>query len=275
MESLTEEQKVRILQNKKRALEIQSNLKQTNASELGNANVLINVSEIKQRPLVCLQVVSSQKFQDNNDFDLCLNLSNSHSLGENLSTVCTNTLQSENEIFMFTSFNEQCCKSCQIRLRPEFETICKSTVSSEYLLPEVYFILSLSHYSNSVSLFKNAHICFKGTIKTMMCYEKVNPKNPSWRPMNMYLRKHAIVKAIEKFGSLNQLENEKQRRGDVKLIKDLETVSSVFSCKQNQVHELNAEDNGSIISPHKRSKPGSKTKSVFRGLADKVLSMKK
>ena len=112
----------------------------------------------------------------------------------------------------------------------------------------------------------------------MKYYEKVNPKNPSWRPMNMYLRKHAKLKAIEKFGSLDQLEIEKQRRGDVKLIKDLESVSTIFNSKQNREHD-NSGDSDNILSSHthkkNKSSSTSRTKSVFRGLADKVLSMKK
>ena len=141
MESLTEEQKERILKNKTAALEIQNRLKESKSisnDDLVCTSAAINlVDDTKKEVLKCLQMVLCQDFNRNDDNEARLHLTDSLSTTNASFRVCANLLQSENEILLYTSFNEQCCKYCQMRLRPDFETICKATVSSEYLLPEV------------------------------------------------------------------------------------------------------------------------------------------
>ena len=143
MESLAEETKERILKNRRAALEIQNNLKSTLSNSYTNkeslcANTAVGiVNDPKKEVLQCLQMVSCQDYKGKDDTEADLHLSNSFSTSKTSLRVCANLLQTESEIVIHTSFNEQCCKSCQIRLRPDFETICKATVSSEYLLPEV------------------------------------------------------------------------------------------------------------------------------------------
>ena len=256
MNETDDERRERIESNRKRALEIQKQKKEAlnfgcNRNKGISPLVETSLTEVKplsssiqecDTELKCMQAISQNSNSEQSD--------QSDESYKQFQT-CKNLLSNEFELLLQKSFGEQCCKSCQIRLRPDYETICKSTLVSEYLLPE-------------------------GTIKMMKYYEKVNPKNPTWRPMNMYLRKHAKAKALERFGSLDSLEKEKHKREGAKLSKDLEAVSSLFtsSTTASTSHDDSSLLGDNVASSNKKQKTASKTKNVFKNLADNILSMK-
>jgi hypothetical protein len=63
----------------------------------------------------------------------------------------------------------------------------------------------------------------------MQFMEKDNPRNPNWSMMKLYLRKHAVALAIERWGSLTNLATEIEKRNKEKIDKKTEAVSSLFA----------------------------------------------
>lgn len=103
---------------------------------------------------------------------------------------------------MYTAYAEHVCQSCS-QYSEQYEQLTKSDVSTQYLLTD-------------------------STIRMMKYQEKDNPRNSNWSMMKLYLRKHAITQALERWGTLAQLEIEKEKRNLEKLDKQTEAVSSLF-----------------------------------------------
>lgn len=111
------------------------------------------------------------------------------------------------------TFGEYVCNPCKRALR-EYDLISKSDVCSNFLVTE-------------------------STVRLMPFILKDNPKNPHWTQMKLYLRKHAMMKAIERWGSEDALEAEKTRRMKEQYERDLEQVThrALREKIQNEVHE--------------------------------------
>jgi hypothetical protein len=176
---------------------------------------------------------------------------------------------SSKDMVLYENFKEKCCTSCQLKDYPDYEYISRGDMIEEYLLP-------------------------LDTIKMMKFINKNNPKNPMWKPMKLYLVKHAKQKAYERFMNQDGLESEKKRRESIKFKKQMESVDQIFSSSLEETsqnlllnfnenvydatnitnipHEnltgKNKRKNSSSISSNKKS-----AKSTFQSLANKILSL--
>ena len=119
--------------------------------------------------------------------------------GDNLTSTCGQLVDRT----FWKAFGERCCTYCRSR-SDDWEMISKDIVHKEYLIP-----------ISSIGL--------------MRFLEKPNPLNPHWAPMQLFLRKQAREKALKRWGSVEALQREKDRRSEVKLRKDLESVADYFS----------------------------------------------
>ena len=87
---------------------------------------------------------------------------------------------------LLLTFGESCCDSCR-HLTDDFGLINKSDVASQFLLPQ-------------------------DSIKMMRFSTKINPRNSSFAPMKLYLRKHAMEKSFKRWGDAEGLLKEIDRR---------------------------------------------------------------
>ena len=201
---MNEEQRIRVEANKQRALQIIEERKRSLVSE--NLKSIGIVS-----PLVTSSSISTNYDENNSDstshpdrrpshdkvrvnipsINSSVYIPTSSSNQSNISTqsvplyceqirsdkdneLCNNTL-SISDRFIYDNFNEKCCSSCQERLFPQYELISRGETMKQYLIPA-------------------------DSIQFMKSLIKSNPKNTMWKPMKLYLRKHAMSKAYERFG---------------------------------------------------------------------------
>ena len=96
---------------------------------------------------------------------------------------CPNTqLDTETVI----TFGERICRHCK-SVRSDYQGIVKSKAKKEFLLSDKSFA-------------------------RLNYVEKLNPRNASFKPMKIYLRKHVKELAILLYGSLERIEDEKVKR---------------------------------------------------------------
>lgn len=84
------------------------------------------------------------------------------------------------------AFDELVCKNCKLK-SDDYELINKADISAQYLLTD-------------------------STIRLMKFLGKDNPRNAHWAQMKLYLRKQAKQKSIARWGSEDELENQRNRR---------------------------------------------------------------
>jgi DNA-repair protein complementing XP-A cells len=108
---------------------------------------------------------------------------------------------------MLVHFEEHVCKRCKAYLE-EFQLINKSQLQSEYLLPE-------------------------DSIKLMLCLNRPNPRNENWIPMKMYLRKHAMTKALRRYGSKEALDLEIDKRKKLQYERSVQKTENIFTAKRS------------------------------------------
>ena len=118
---------------------------------------------------------------------------------------------------MYEYYGESVCKSCA-QASEHFDQLSKQEVSAQYLLTD-------------------------STIRMMKYQEKVNPRNATWSMMKLYLRKHAIKGAIERWGDMASLQAEIDKRSKEKLDKQKEAVNSLFHTEQNSTKSKKASQN--------------------------------
>lgn len=87
---------------------------------------------------------------------------------------------------LLLTFGESCCDSCR-HLTDDFGLINKTDVATQFLLPQ-------------------------DSIKMMKFATKINPRNSSFAPMKLYLRKHAMEKSLKRWGDIDNLLKEIDRR---------------------------------------------------------------
>ncbi len=87
---------------------------------------------------------------------------------------------------LLSEFGLRVCLQCK-RGFDEFNLITSEDVKKEYLLPE-------------------------GTIRTLRAHKKPNPRNSSWAPIKLHLRREVVQRCLERWGSFEMLEAERRRR---------------------------------------------------------------
>eukprot|EP00981_Chlorochromonas_danica_P010508 scaffold3243_cov173-Ochromonas_danica.AAC.41 len=92
---------------------------------------------------------------------------------------------------LFESFGVKVCIACR-RLTDEFDLVTKADGMANYLIPSDSFQL-------------------------LRFVTKNNPHNPGWTPMKLFLRKEVKSLAIKRFGSLENILEEKRKREEKKL----------------------------------------------------------
>lgn len=108
-----------------------------------------------------------------------------------------------------------CLRRCKI-YSPLYQLMSKKQIQAEYLLTD-----------DSLSM--------------MSFVTKPNPYNPNWTAMKMYLRKHAYLKAMKRFGDEEALKKEIERRKQEQYQRAL-----------NQSEDLFTESSSSLDSTRKR-----------------------
>ena len=186
--SLTEEQRQRISENKKIALE---------KLELKRKQQFLLQSESFLSP------ITSQTYSDKVNSLNNLNNSSNCQLIQGTRKCCElwndTPCESTNlDEIVLKQFNEAVCSRCKAN-STDYYLIPKKVVQSEYLLTD-----------DSLSL--------------MTFVIRDNPINPHWTGMKMYLRKHARIKALKRFGSEEALNEEIGKRKSQKTQKENEKV---------------------------------------------------
>lgn len=101
-------------------------------------------------------------------------------------------------------FGEYVCKGCKSKAGELYRTITRSESIATYLIPEE-------------------------SMKVLKFVSKDNPHNSGWIPMKLYLRKHVIALAIRRFGSMEALEEERQKRETAKFERHLVKTDDVLA----------------------------------------------
>mmetsp|Transcript_18066 Transcript_18066/g.18128 ORF Transcript_18066/g.18128 Transcript_18066/m.18128 type:complete len:260 (+) Transcript_18066:152-931(+) len=100
------------------------------------------------------------------------------------------------------AFEERVCFGCKVA-SSDYDLITQSEVLSNYLITE-------------------------GSLKQMKYLVKNNPKRAGWSQMKLYLRKHAKEKAVKRWGSLENLQKEINKRQQQKFDRSLEKTKDFF-----------------------------------------------
>jgi hypothetical protein len=116
-------------------------------------------------------------------------------------TVCGQAITHIERDTYYEPFGEAVCHTC--KQKTEFDLLSKDQVRSEYLIP----LDSIGHMKYSA---------------------QPNPRNPNWTPMRLYLRKHAIERAIKRFGTLEALDADITTRGPSTVDRDLTATDNFF-----------------------------------------------
>mmetsp|Transcript_2294 Transcript_2294/g.3322 ORF Transcript_2294/g.3322 Transcript_2294/m.3322 type:complete len:173 (-) Transcript_2294:99-617(-) len=68
----------------------------------------------------------------------------------------------------------------------------------------------------------------EGTLSVCECVEKDNPRHRSWKPMKLYRRSEIRRRARDRFGGLEGLVKERERRKEKQFKKDMERSRDIF-----------------------------------------------
>lgn len=74
----------------------------------------------------------------------------------------------------------------------------------------------------------NVYCLPTGTLAVLRVEERENPHNKSWAPMKLYRRSEVRCRAHERWGGLEGLRKERERRREAKLAKDLMEANNIF-----------------------------------------------
>ena len=129
------------------------------------------------------------------------------------------------------NFDENICKRCKYENKNDYELMTQSDVLSEYLITSQ-------------------------TVKSMKYEEKINPKKSGWAPMKLYLRKHARELGIKKWGTLDDIILQRNKKDNELFRKNIKKTSTIFQYNQD-IPTLIA-DNTSINEAKKVNKTNSK-----------------
>ena len=138
------------------------------------------------------------------------------------------------------TFGERICYHCK-QIRSDYQGIIKSKAKKEFLLSDKSFT-RLKHF------------------------EKLNPKNASFRPMKIFLRKHVKDLAISIYGSLERIEDEKLKRlrnaAKKRKKKQKVKIDDFTTGKRKDRHSLFSEEEGYDKEIIEENNPFKKLKSL-------------
>ena len=137
----------------------------------------------------------------------------------------------------------RCCKCATIDVDPSFYNtfdikICKQCLNDN---EEQYALLTKTEC-------KKDYLLTEPELKSLKHIEKANPHRSHWFPMQLFVRQHVEAFAIEKWGSLEKMDEEfytretsKQARKEEKYTKNLNKLrggirTSEWTRKQDKVH---------------------------------------
>lgn len=148
---------------------------------------------------------------------------------------------------LYEVFHELICKQCQYDEENEsrYKLMTLHEAKSQYLLTDA-MLKKLPHES------------------------KDNPHNKHWNQMKLYLKKHVEAKAIERWGSLDQLQQELNKRNQEKYSEAAAKVSTFFSSSRLSAY---AEDENNLN--HVNSASSSTTTTKKRKKESRLDSIKK
>lgn len=104
----------------------------------------------------------------------------------NAEDLCTECGKYPAEDWLERSFQLRVCSGCMAKT-DDYELINKGTALADYLIPEP-------------------------TLSLLTCAAKANPRHSAFSRMKLYLRKQVKEKALERWGSMAEVEKERKRR---------------------------------------------------------------
>jgi DNA repair protein len=152
---------------------------------------------------------------------------------------------------IWEAFGEAICGSCK-RGSSGFDLITQKECASCYLIAQ-------------------------DTLKWVKHCTRNNPRKPGWKPMKLYLRREAEKLAIERFGSMDALEQEKKVREEKKFerglakTKDILAISSDQYRNQSQHPSLLAPEDKYSHPPAKKQKKKESNVEFFKNLGQSIL----
>ena len=102
-----------------------------------------------------------------------------------------------------TAFSIQTCNACR-RRDPSLDLLNATDAARTYLLPQA-------------------------TLKCLPTLERANPRQPTWTPMRLFLRRHLVDHANRRWGDEAGLEAERKRRAAAKVKRDDSKAKDFFS----------------------------------------------
>ena len=102
-----------------------------------------------------------------------------------------------------TAFSIQTCNACR-RRDPSLDLLNATDAARTYLLPQA-------------------------TLKCLPTLERANPRQPTWTPMRLFLRRHLVDHANRRWGDEAGLEAERKRRAAAKVKRDDAKAKDFFS----------------------------------------------
>ena len=102
-----------------------------------------------------------------------------------------------------TAFSIQTCNACR-RRDPSLDLLNATDAARTYLLPQA-------------------------TLKCLPTLERENPRQPTWTPMRLFLRRHLVEHAHRRWGDEAGLEAERKRRAAAKVKRDDAKAKDFFS----------------------------------------------
>ena len=102
-----------------------------------------------------------------------------------------------------TAFSIQTCNACR-RRDPSLDLLNATDAARTYLLPQA-------------------------TLKCLPTLERANPRQPTWTPMRLFLRRHLVEHANRRWGDADGLEAERKRRAAAKVKRDDAKAKVFFS----------------------------------------------
>ena len=102
-----------------------------------------------------------------------------------------------------TAFSIQTCNACR-RRDPSLDLLNATDAARTYLLPQA-------------------------TLKCLPTLERENPRQPTWTPMRLFLRRHLVEHANRRWGDEAGLEAERKRRAAAKVKRDDAKAKDFFS----------------------------------------------
>ena len=102
-----------------------------------------------------------------------------------------------------TAFSIQTCNACW-RRDPSLDLLNATDAARTYLLPQA-------------------------TLKCLPTLERENPRQPTWTPMRLFLRRHLVDHAHRRWGDEAGLEAERRRRAAAKVKRDDAKAKDFFS----------------------------------------------